>query len=155
MVNRKHLVLIVAVTLFALLLAGCGGKEPVSEAEIKVASIADKVVELPNNPELRQINSTITVVNKDEVTVKDVRVTVEYSQQVQEHAEGPSDFGYVGNTTLEPGESFEFISRQPIKASGLDNGKLPNDWSVLAKITLSWQDENGQTGTNVIELSAE
>lgn len=154
MVNRKHLILVVAMTLFALLLAGCGGKAA-SETEIKVASIADKVVELPNNPELRQINSTVTVVNKDEVTVKDVRVTVEYSEQVKEHAEGPSDFGYVGNTTLEPGESFEFISRQPIKASALDKGKLPNDWSVLAKITLNWQDENGQTGTDVIELSAE
>jgi len=153
--NRKHVILVVAITLFALLLAGCGGKDPVSEAELKVASIADKVVELPNNPELRQIKSTVTVVNRDETTVKDVRVTVEYSEQVKEHAEGPADSGYVGNTTLEPGESFEFISRQAIKASALDKDKLPNDWSVLAKITLNWQDEKGQSGTDVIELTAE
>lgn len=149
------MLLVMAVGLLALLLVGCGGKEPVSEANLKVASIADKVVELPNNPELRQLVSTVTVVNRDEVTLKDIRVTVEYSEQVQEYAEGPADYGYVGNTTLEPGESFEYISRQPIKASGLNNGKLPDDWSVLSKITLTWQDEEGRTGTDVIELTAE
>lgn len=143
----------VAVAMLALVLAGCGGKDKASQVEVKVISIGDKVVELPNDPELRQINSTVTVANRDEVLVKDVRVAVDYSDQVEEIAAGPADFGYIGDTTLAPGESFEFICRQPIKAGSLAKDKLPDDWSVLATITLTWQDEAGQTGSDVIELT--
>lgn len=145
--------MVAALALFAMILVGCG-QQPVSEAQVKVTTFADKVEQLPNNPEWKQIKTTVTVANKDEVKVKDVRVAVEYSDHIKKIAVNEPDFGYIGNTTLEPGEKLEYISRIAVKADALKKDTIPDDWpSVLASITLTWQEEDGRTGSETLELT--